>query len=275
MTDKNKNLLLRVVTALVLLPGVLWLLYSGGFPASVLLGIAAALCTHEYLTITLKKLDAMAWLCVVTTLSMPNLVMWVPYEAASAVCALGGALFFFSWTWHLIRGPLEEAPLRSAHHLTAVVYGGTGMTALAALRNLPDGFWWVLCALVITWANDTSAYFAGRFLGKHKLYEEVSPNKTWEGFAGGFVGSIGGLFIVRAFFFPSMQVVDCLVLGALGGTLGPIGDLCESMLKRAYGVKDSGALLPGHGGMLDRIDALLFNAPVALLYVQFVRRMWG
>ena len=115
------------------------------------------------------------------------------------------------------------------------------------------------------------AYFFGRFLGKHKLYPEVSPAKTWEGFFGGFVGSIGFLFLQKAFFFSHLTVVDCLVLGILGGILGPAGDLCESMLKRAYGVKDSGTIIPGHGGMLDRIDALIFNGPMVLLYVQFVR----
>jgi phosphatidate cytidylyltransferase len=89
------------------------------------------------------------------------------------------------------------------------------------------------------------------------------------------VGSIGGLLIVKYGFFPKMTIVDCFALGSLGGVLGPMGDLCESMLKRAYGVKDSGNIIPGHGGMLDRIDALLFNAPAALLYVQFVRPVIG
>ena len=100
----------------------------------------------------------------------------------------------------------------------------------------------------------------------------MSPNKTWEGFFGGMVGSVGGMFIARAFFFPGFTVVDCVVLGMAGGIArARSGDLCESMLKRAYGVKDSGKLIPGHGGILDRIDALLFNAPLVFLYVQFIR----
>jgi phosphatidate cytidylyltransferase len=85
------------------------------------------------------------------------------------------------------------------------------------------------------------------------------------------VGSVGGMFITRAFFYPVLTVTDCLVLGVAGGILGPIGDLCESMLKRAYGVKDSGRIIPGHGGILDRIDALLFNAPLVFVYITFVR----
>ena len=90
-----------------------------------------------------------------------------------------------------------------------------------AVRQLPDGAWWVVCALVVTWMNDTSAYFFGRFLGKHKLYPAVSPNKTWEGFFGGMFGSIVGLFVVKLFFFQTMTPLDCVVMGFLGGLLGP------------------------------------------------------
>ena len=270
MNDKNKNLLSRLVTALALLPIVLWMLWEGGYVGSTLLGLTAALCVYEYLTITVKHLSPMGILTMVAAGAMPLFVTWKPFEAAALVCAAGGSVFFLSWIWHLLKGPLAEAPTLSAHMMAALIYGGTGTTAIAALRNLPDGGSWVVAALAITWGNDTSAYFAGRFLGKHKLYPEVSPNKTWEGFAGGLFGSVACLFIMKASVFPSLRVVDCLVVGLIGGLFGPAGDLCESMLKRAYGVKDSGTLLPGHGGMLDRIDALLFNAPVVLLYVQFI-----
>ena len=166
---------------------------------------------------------------------------------------------------------MKSIVVMTKHLLTGCLYGGVGMLALSALRLREDGFWWAFAALVITWLNDTMAYFAGRFLGRRKLYPAVSPNKTWEGFLGGLLGSVVGLFILRAVAFPVLTVVDCLVLGVLGGLLGPMGDLCESMLKRAYGVKDSSRLVPGHGGMLDRIDALLFNAPLVFLYVTFVR----
>lgn len=275
MTEKNKNLLVRVVAAAVLLPVVLWLLSMGGAYTAVLLSVAAALCAHEYITITLKQLRPIGVLVVALTAAMPLLPYWRPADATALVCGATGVVLAVSWAWHLLKGPLAEAPTRSAHMLMAFTYGHGGLTALSALRQVPHGGSWVVAALVITWSNDTMAYFAGRLFGKHKLYPEVSPNKTWEGFAGGFVGSIGGLFIQRAFFFPSLTVVDCLVLGLAGGVLGPMGDLCESMLKRAHGVKDSGRSIPGHGGMLDRIDALIFNAPLVLLYVQFARPLFG
>ena len=271
MTEKNKNLALRIASALVLLPVVLFLLFQGGYWTAGLLSVAAALCAYEYLTITLKTLSAVGWFTVACAAVMPMLPTWKPADATALVCGASGVVVFAGWTWHLLKGPIADAPTRTAHVLMAFTYGAGGLTALGALRQLSDGGWWVVAALVITWGNDTAAYFAGRFLGKHKLYPEVSPNKTWEGFFGGFIGAIGGLFIMRAFFFHSLAVIDCFVLGALGSVLGPAGDLCESMLKRAYGVKDSGNTIPGHGGMLDRIDALIFNAPMVLLYVQFAR----
>jgi phosphatidate cytidylyltransferase len=271
VTEKNKNLALRIASALLLLPLVLWLLSQGGYFTAAMLGVAAGICAMEYLRITLKSLTALGWVVVALTGLMPLLPVWRPVEATALVCAATGLVLFLTWSWHLIKGPVGAAPTGVAHHLMGFVYGHGGLTALAALRALPEGLWWVIAALVITWANDTAAYFFGRFLGRHKLYPEVSPNKTWEGFAGGFVGAIGGLFIMRAFFFPVLSVVDCVVLGSVGSILGPAGDLCESMLKRAFGVKDSGNSIPGHGGMLDRIDALIFNGPFVLLYVQFVR----
>ncbi|MGZ6141565.1 MAG: phosphatidate cytidylyltransferase, partial [Myxococcaceae bacterium] len=168
-----------------------------------------------------------------------------------------------------------HAPVRTAHAVTGCLYGGLGLGPIAALRVGPSGLQWVISALVITWANDTCAYFAGRLLGRHKLHPAVSPNKTWEGFAGGAVGSVVGMFIARWVAFPGLTTLDCWALGLLGAVLGPLGDLCESMLKRAYGVKDSGMLIPGHGGLLDRVDALLFNAPAVYLYVVLVRGLLG
>jgi phosphatidate cytidylyltransferase len=271
LTEKNQNLVVRIVTALVALPIILYLLYRGSWWTAGLLGFGAAACTGEYIHITLKELKAVGWLAIAGAGAAPFFVVWRPHHAAALVCAGLALLMLAAWAYHLLEGPLEDGPTRAAHVVMGAVYGGGGMTALMAVRNLEDGGWWLVAALTITWMNDTFAYFAGRLFGRHKLYVEVSPNKTWEGFAGGMVGSVVGLFILKYGFFPAITVADCVVMGVLGGVLGPAGDLCESMLKRAYGVKDSGKIIPGHGGMLDRVDALLFNAPMVLIYVQFAR----
>lgn len=271
MNDKNKNLIIRIASVVVLLPLVLWLLYQGGYYTAGMLALASALCAYEYHQLTLKSLGVPGVAVMAVAAVLPLFPLLHPGAVAASAVASVGALFFLLWAWYLIQGPLPEAPVRVAHGVSAVLFAGIGLTSLGVLRGLPDGGWWVVATLALTWLNDTLAYFAGRFLGKHKLYPAVSPNKTWEGFAGGMVGSIGGLFVLRALFFPALTVGDCWVLGALGGVCGPTGDLCESALKRAVGAKDSSQLIPGHGGMLDRIDALLFNAPMVLLYVYFTR----
>jgi phosphatidate cytidylyltransferase len=125
-------------------------------------------------------------------------------------------------------------------------------------------------AFVVTWANDTFAYFAGMLFGRHKLYEKVSPKKTWEGFAGGALGSVAGALVVRSTLLPELPVPMAVLLGAGAALLGPMGDFTESLLKRAAGVKDSGRLIPGHGGLLDRIDALLFVVPWVYLFVRWL-----
>jgi phosphatidate cytidylyltransferase len=271
VNEKNKNLVIRIVSGLILLPVVLILLSLGGAYSAGLLGVAAAICASEYYIITQKTLSPAAWVGMLLAGVLPFLPLRDPTRTGEGAFWVTAFFLLFAFTYHLIRGPLPEAPTRVAHLVTGFLYGSVGLTALSAVRLMPDGMAWVITALVITWANDTAAYFAGRFLGRHKLYPAVSPNKTWEGFVGGLVGSVGGLFITRAFFYPVLTVTDCLVLGVAGGILGPIGDLCESMLKRAYGVKDSGRIIPGHGGILDRIDALLFNAPLVFVYITFVR----
>ncbi|MGB8930132.1 MAG: phosphatidate cytidylyltransferase, partial [Anaeromyxobacteraceae bacterium] len=123
------------------------------------------------------------------------------------------------------------------------------------------GFGWVLMAFAVTWGNDTFAYFAGLNFGRHKLYERISPKKSWEGALGGVAGALAGAFLVRTFLLPGLGAPTVLAVALGGSILGPLGDLSESMVKRAAGVKDSGKLIPGHGGVLDRIDALLFVAP--------------
>ena len=122
----------------------------------------------------------------------------------------------------------------------------------------------------IVMLTDTGAYYTGRSIGRHKLAPRVSPGKTVEGAIGGFVMAIIAGFLCRLTFFPEIPLVHALALGALLGSIGQIGDLAESLLKRGSDVKDSGTLLPGHGGMLDRVDSILFCAPVLYYYSRFL-----
>ena len=282
LSEKNKNLLWRILSALTLLPFAAAAVYLGGWYFGALMGVAAALVTGEYYLMTMKRLAPAAWVGIVAAGMMPLFTVWVARSAPASSTGYASGIyfwwvagyFFFVWIYHLLRGPLAEAPGLCAHLVTGLLYASLGTTALAELRSRPDGAHWVITAFVVTWANDTLAYFAGRLLGRRKLYPAVSPNKTWEGFAGGVAGSLLGLFAYRALFSTPLTITDCILVGLVGAIVGPAGDLVESMLKRAYGVKDSGKLIPGHGGMLDRVDSVLFNGPMVFLYVQFVRGLF-
>ena len=134
------------------------------------------------------------------------------------------------------------------------------------IRRFDDGVGWIFLLLAATWMGDTGAYFAGRAFGKHKLFERISPKKTWEGAIGGLVFSVAFGGLVKFLALPEVPWVHALVVAALIDIAGVLGDLVESMFKRSFGVKDSGRIMPGHGGILDRIDSLLFSAPVAWAY---------
>jgi phosphatidate cytidylyltransferase len=126
---------------------------------------------------------------------------------------------------------------------------------------------WLFLALALAFSSDTLAYFAGRAFGKHKLYEAVSPKKTVEGSVGGLLGGVLAMVGMGHYWLaPTIPIAHAVVLGLVGSALGQIGDLVESMIKRTFGIKDSGNVLPGHGGMLDRVDGLLFVAPLVYYY---------
>ena len=128
--------------------------------------------------------------------------------------------------------------------------------------------WPPLSIFILIWCNDTFAYLTGRLLGKHKLFERISPKKTWEGFIGGLLFAV--LAGVLLAYFLEWSYIKMITYGIVVGAIGTAGDLVESMLKRNVGVKDSGNILPGHGGILDRFDAVLFVVPVVFFLEKFI-----
>jgi phosphatidate cytidylyltransferase len=132
-----------------------------------------------------------------------------------------------------------------------------------------EAFYLTMSLLALVWITDSLAYFVGRSLGKHPLAPAISPKKTWEGTLGGFTGALFAAVILKLFLLEFWNWVDAIALGMIGGVGGQIGDLVESRLKRAVGVKDSGALLPGHGGILDRVDGLIVAIPLYYLYLTY------
>ncbi len=130
----------------------------------------------------------------------------------------------------------------------------------------------VMLTFLATWACDTFAYFAGKYYGKKKIAPNLSPGKTWEGSIGGFAGSL--IMVVALSFLIKIPIGHALALGSLFGLLSQIGDLSESAIKREIGIKDSGSIVPGHGGILDRFDSLLFSGPIAYYYILLFLKDW-
>jgi phosphatidate cytidylyltransferase len=159
------------------------------------------------------------------------------------------------------------------HMVLGVLYAGAFIPHFIWLHEQPpeSGAAWVTFVLAVAMGSDSGGYFAGRFFGKHLLMPSVSPKKTIEGAAGSIVGTVIAGVLVKTALLPMIGWREILVLSLVAGALAKIGDLCESLLKRAFGAKDSGWLLPGHGGVLDRADSLVFPVVLVYYYVNFLR----
>jgi phosphatidate cytidylyltransferase len=156
----------------------------------------------------------------------------------------------------------------AAAFLLGVVYIFGAWRSAMGLREINPH--WLMIALLVSWAGDTAALYVGRACGRHKLAPRVSPQKTWEGFAGSVVGGTAAAWAYAHYLIPSAPWWGVLALGAGANIAGQLGDLCESAFKRGAGVKDSGTTLPGHGGWLDRIDSSLFSVPVTYVTLKYL-----
>jgi phosphatidate cytidylyltransferase len=154
--------------------------------------------------------------------------------------------------------------------LFGVLYIGFLLSYVTLIDKVSPGKRWIFFLVAIIWAADIGSFFVGSFMGKHKLYAKVSPKKTIEGLVGGIGGGVAAALLYRTFLFPDLTVSDCLFLGLFLTLFGQLGDFTESMIKRSAHVKDSSNLIPGHGGMLDRLDSFLFSAPFLYFYIR-----WG
>lgn len=270
-----KSLTERVVSAAILVPVVVGLTWAGGWSFAGLVAVGAAVAAGE-LILMFASLGVAELLGVAVAGAIPLaartaqgglLPGWAPLALAGAAMAVMAAFLFR-------RKELEYVPRAAGVVALSWLWVGLLAATVVALRGLDGGragFGWVLLAFAVTWGNDTFAYFAGLAFGKHRLYERISPKKSWEGAFGGVAGALVGAFLVRATVLPELGPGTALAAALGGSVVGPLGDLSESMAKRAAGVKDSGRIIPGHGGVLDRIDALLFVAPWVYACALFAR----
>jgi len=250
----------RIITGLLLASGVLAVLYlAPPWGTALLIMVVAGLCIGEVVGMFAPDQPLDRTIAVLGGVGM----LAVGYFSSKWLLhVIAGSVFLAAFTVLMRPEPLERAGIRIAAIWGSWVYVGVAFGFGLLLTINPH---YVLLPCVVVFSGDSGAYFVGRSLGKNKLYERISPKKTREGSLGGLVASGGFAVLVKVLFLPEVSLVTAILLGVFGGMLGQIGDLVESMLKRACGVKDSGNLLPGHGGMLDRVDGLIFTLPLFAL----------
>jgi phosphatidate cytidylyltransferase len=273
MRARASNLAMRLATAAVGVPIILAFVYLAPPWAFFLLVLAVSLVgVYELLGMSHPR-DRVAQVAGVLASATASAVVYFAGDDARALLALLVLVPLSGLLFTLARlGPMETAALRAFALGTGPVLVVVPLTLLALLRKRSEhGSGWVLLALGLAWFADTGAYFVGRWLGRRKLYPTVSPNKTLEGALGGLAASVvwallGAVGFVRG----ALPLPHAVALGLVGGALGQAGDLGESMLKRSTGVKDSGHIVPGHGGILDRVDALLMTSVAVFFYAEWV-----
>ena len=241
----------RILTAVIMIPGVLYAVLGGvEWLFFLVLAAVALICFDEYSTIVASREPVAYAAGLVILLARP--LQWV-------------ALFSLLFTLLMLTLAMRQNDLaggfrRAAALVLGVIYIFGAWRTAALLRAINP--WWLIFGLVVSWIGDTGAYYVGRRYGRHKLAPRVSPGKSWEGSIASAVvsGLAGALALPRL--IPAVGPGEALALALAANVAGQIGDLAESAIKRGAGVKDSGTLLPGHGGLLDRVDSSMFALPV-------------
>lgn len=254
----------RVLSAAIMIPIVAVAVYLGGWWFNGIVLLVAGLAGYEFYSL-LSQADfsphrPLGLAMLVTILLGTAYTPWMPWA---------GLVFTFllisSLVWHMLQQERPRPGSDWAITIAGAIYLGWFGSRFVALRMLPNGMMWIALTLLSTWITDSGAYFIGRRWGRHKLAPRLSPKKTWEGAIGGWL--VGVALTPLVAWALGVGAWHGLALGIIVASVAPFGDLAESMFKRQVGVKDSSNLIPGHGGMLDRIDSLLFVVPAAYYYV--------
>lgn len=268
-------LLKRVITALVGIPIAIFIINYGGWLFAATVILLALLAWHEFCNMISKQKVNPLYTGGLLGVLLINVCAWLgnSYEMIMI-------LFFLTLIiiMKVVFNCAKFSILDAAFSLFGFIYVGLCFSHLIMMRfldlpltyigNLTAGTAFLWVAFIGTWASDTFAFLVGSKFGKHKLCPALSPGKTREGALGGVAGSILAVLILGQFL--NLEVIHSLLLGILIGVVAPVGDLAESALKRFAGVKDSGKLLPGHGGVLDRFDSIMLSVPVVYYYVSFI-----
>ena len=280
----KSNLLTRVVVAFVFAPLIIYITILGKLPFLVLVEVLILLGLWEFLRLSKAKEAEIPRIPLIVLGAFLGISAYLWGERVFLFFVL--AILYASSLFLVIKGRTEGGTLNLALCFLGFFYVAGLFSYLILLRELspqfiPDrltplttsyktGGLWIIYLLVCIWSCDTFAYFIGAPLGKHPLSPRVSPKKTIEGFAGGVLGAIAAAFFSYLVFFSSAQLRDLLIVSIIVALAGQAGDLTESLFKRDAGLKDTSSIIPGHGGILDRFDSLLFVSPIVYYYLKFV-----
>lgn len=259
----------RIITGVIAISLWFFLLYAGYYkPFWLVMTIFSVVCSYEFFSMVLEDHEKKLLPLVVSLSAIPHYAIYTPrleyLTAGIFVAALAGFLV----TLYSYKSLTEPFSFLSKY-IFGAVYCCFLMGHVTLIMGLEKGGYWLIVLTAITAASDSGAYFVGKFLGKAKLCPHISPGKTVAGFNGGIISGILGGMLLSSLLFPEISLVKIAILGALLSALGVAGDLTESIIKRATGTKDSGKLLPGHGGVLDRSDSMLFCAPTFYYILTF------
>ncbi len=258
---------LRLATALVLIPLVLGSVYFGGLAFFAAVTFALLVAGWEFFDMARR---AGHHPMMVIGLALIALIEWDAYASADWLRPIVAAALIVTLVIGVFRhgdGWLTGWALT----LAGVLYVGWIGAYFILVRALPNGMLWTTLALLTAWATDTGAYFVGTRIGRRGFFTKISPKKTWEGAIGGWVSAV--VVVLALGTFLDMAIIHRVLFGFGIGMAGTFGDLTESLLKRQTGVKDSGNIIPGHGGLLDRIDSLLFAAAFTYYYLVWILRV--
>lgn len=259
----------RVISAAILIPIVGAAVYLGGLTLWGLVTAAGLLAAYEYLRLVKQKVTPLSALAMLFVAALIADGQWPQVGLAVGAAT---ALPLLMLAMQTLRG---NAPGSLADWATAVagaIYIGMALSYFPRLRAIEGGLMWLAIALLGTWICDTGAYFVGRAWGKHRFFPQISPKKTLEGAIGGLVTGVIAVALL-GYGLVRLNIARGVILGVLIVLAATFGDLAESVIKRQVGVKDSGQIIPGHGGMLDRVDSLMFVTPLVYYFAQIINRL--
>lgn len=265
---KAGNTTLRVLVSILTIPFILYSAYRGGVLFLLFVTAVGVLSYYEYIRISEKKESTPALLLggfAVLAVMMNSYYNFIEFEFLSIIIA--GSLLLRE----LFRNK-GSAIVNLGITFLGIFYVGVFASTLIKLREFYEvyeyGGYIIVSMFASIWICDSAAFFGGTAFGKRRLYERVSPKKSWEGAIFGLIGAVAAFLAAYYWYLDFLRLTDVIILGLIVGTIGQMGDLVESLIKRDAGVKDSSNLIPGHGGMFDRFDSVLMVAPAIYIYLK-------